>query len=189
MTSELVSRWTEPALSSDWFAPAEPASADEAVTALFAAEYRPLVRVAALLLRDEAAAEDITQDAFVALHAAWWRLRSPERARAYLRQSVVNRCRSALRHRGVIDRYLRRQPPPGVAASAEHAALASAQHDHILAVVATLPLRQREAIVLRYYADVSEAEIAEVMGVGVGSVKSHTARAVAALRAKLGDDR
>jgi RNA polymerase sigma-70 factor (sigma-E family) len=171
----------------DWFVAAGPASADEAVTALYAAEYRPLVRVATLLLHDQGAAEDITQDAFVALHAAWWRLRSPDRARAYLRQSVVNRCRSALRHRGVVDRYLRRQPPPATIASAEHAVLAAAAHDEMLAAVATLPTRQREAVVLRYYADLSEAETAEVMGVSVGAVKSHTSRAMTALRARLGE--
>ena len=74
-------------------------SADEAVTALFGAHYRPLVRLAALLLHDTGAAEEITQDAFVALHGHWHRLRDPDRAVAYLRQCVVNRSRSALRHR------------------------------------------------------------------------------------------
>lgn len=157
-------------------------SADEAVTQLFGAHYRTLVRLAVLLLHDSGAAEEITQDAFVALHGHWSRLRDPQKGLAYLRQTVVNRCRSALRHRTVVDRFLRRQAPPATAPSAEAAALESVAHAEVLAAVRELPQRQREAVVLRYYADLSEVETAEVMGISQGAVKSHTARAMAALR-------
>lgn len=157
-------------------------TADEAVTRLFATHYRPLVRLAALLLRDGGAAEEITQDAFVQLHQRWRRLRDPDNAVAYLRRSVLNRCRSALRHRGVVDRFLHRQAPPATVPSAETGALAARAHDEVLAAVAALPTRQRQALVLRYYADLSEAEIAEAMGLSRGAVKSHTSRGLAALR-------
>lgn len=160
-------------------------TADEAVTRLFTSHYRPLVRLAALLLHDSGAAEEITQDAFVALHERWARLRDPDRAVAYLRHVVINRSRSALRHRGVVDRFLRRQARLPDVPSAEWGALAAETHAEMLAAVATLPRRQREALVLRYYSDLSVAEIADAMGLSQGAVKSHTARALAALRRTL----
>jgi RNA polymerase sigma-70 factor (sigma-E family) len=165
--------------------PADPWSADEAVTRLFAIHYRPLVRFAALLLGGAGDAEELVQDSFVGLHAAWGRLRDPERAAAYLRQSVVNRARSAQRHRGVVDRFLGRQAPPAPAPSAEAYALAAETHAEVMAAVRWLPARQREALVLRYYLDLSEAQIADAMGVSPGAVKSHLARALAALRLSL----
>jgi RNA polymerase sigma-70 factor (sigma-E family) len=159
-----------------------PWTADDAVTHLFASQYRPLVRLATLLLHDDGLAEEITQDAFVGLHRAWPRLRDPDKAVAYLRQSVVNRARSVLRHRGVVDRFLRRQGPQLTEPSAESHAIAAERHAELLARLATLPARQREALVLRFYADLSEAQTAEAMGISPGAVKSHTARGLAALR-------
>ena len=78
--------------------------ADEALIALYTAHYRSLVRMAALLLHDTAAAEDVVQDAFVAMHGSWRRLRDTDKALAYLRQAVVNRARSRLRHLKVVER-------------------------------------------------------------------------------------
>jgi RNA polymerase sigma-70 factor (sigma-E family) len=156
--------------------------ADAAVTHLFAAHYRPLVRLATLLLREPGLAEDIVQDAYVALHAHWRRLREADKGLAYLRQSVVNRSRSALRHRGVVDRFTRTAQRHHDAPSAETGALGVLEHEAVIAALRTLPTRQREALVLRYYADLSEAEVADMMGVSRGAVKSHTARGMAALR-------
>jgi RNA polymerase sigma-70 factor (sigma-E family) len=161
-------------------------TADEAVTQLFTTQYRPMVRLATLLVHDAGLAEELTQDAFVGLHSRWGRLRDPQRAVAYLRQSVVNRARSALRHRGVVDRFLRRQSEPMTVPSAESLALDAPDHSNVLAAVRRLPARQREALVLRYYADLSEAQTAEAMGVSEGAVKSHTFRALATLRTMLG---
>jgi hypothetical protein len=79
--------------------------ADDAVEQLYAAHWRQLVRLSVLLVRDTGTAEEIVQDAFVAMHGRWSRLRDPEKALAYLRQAVVNRSRSALRHRKVVDRH------------------------------------------------------------------------------------
>lgn len=158
-------------------------AADAAVTRLYAAHYRSLVRLGALLLRDTAAAEEVVQDAFVAMHGAWRRLQDPDRALAYLRASVVNGARSALRRQAVAARHAPRPGPD--AASAEHGALVALEHAGVLRAVRALPTRQREVLVLRYYADLSEAEIAELLGVSRGAVKSHASRAMAALRTTL----
>lgn len=161
--------------------------ADQAVTELYGAHYRSLVRLAMLLLRDTEAAEDVVQDAFVAMHRAWRRLRDPEHALPYLRQAVMNRARSALRRRKVEIKYAPNPVPD--APSAEHGALDSLERDAVLAALDRLPVRQREALVLRYYSDLSEAQIAEAMGVSRGAVKSHTSRAMHALRTVLEDGR
>jgi RNA polymerase sigma-70 factor (sigma-E family) len=160
-------------------------TADEAVTRLFAAHYRQLVRLAALLLTDRSMAEELVQDAYVKLHEHWSRLRDPDRALGYLRTSVVNAARSAQRHRGVADRYLARWRPPPDAPSAEAGALGVLEHESVVAALRALPLRQREALVLRYYLDLSESEIADAMGISRGAVKSHAARGIAALRESL----
>ncbi|ROO83644.1 RNA polymerase sigma-70 factor (sigma-E family) [Actinocorallia herbida] len=154
--------------------------ADQAVTALYGAEYRSLVRLAALLVRDVATAEEVVQDAFVAMHGSWRRLRDPGKALAYLRQSVVNRARSVLRHRAVVEKYAPKGLPD--VQSAEHGAIIQLERDAVVRALHGLPPRQREALVLRYYADLSEAEIAAAMGISRGAVKSHTARGMAALR-------
>src|SRR4051812_11176126 len=134
-------------------------TADEAVTRLFAVHYRPLVRLASLLLADSGRAEEIVADAYVALHAGWRRLDDTDKALAYLRATVVNRSRSALRHRRVAERYLvRAAAAPALSApAAEAGALDRLAHETVMAAVGRLPARQREAIVLRYYADLSEA--------------------------------
>ena len=158
-------------------------SADGAVTELYSVHYRPLVRLAVLLVRDTPTAEEVVQDAFMAMHGGWQRLRDAENALAYLRQAVVNRSRSVLRHRTVVDKNLQKAPPD--MPSAEHGALAQLERSAVVDALRKLPERQREAIVLRYYADFSEAEIAAAMRISRGAVKSHTARGMAALRAAL----
>jgi RNA polymerase sigma-70 factor (sigma-E family) len=159
------------------------ADADEALVALYTAHYRSLVRVAALLLHDVPAAEDVVQDAYVAMHASWRKLRDPDKALAYLRQAVVNRARSRLRHLKVVDR--KAPAPMPDAASAEHGALAALERDAVLAALRRLPTRQREVLVLRYYSDLSEAQIADALGISAGAVKSHASRGIAALRENL----
>ncbi len=161
-------------------------SADRAVTELYSLHYRALVRLAALLVRDTGTAEEVVQDAFVAMHDAWQRLRDAENALAYLRQAVVNRSKSVLRHRTVVDRNLQK-PAPDMP-SAEHGALILLERSAVVTALRELPDRQREAIVLRYYGDLNEAEIAATMGISRGAVKSHTARAMLALRLALEQD-
>ncbi|WP_459643868.1 SigE family RNA polymerase sigma factor [Kineococcus sp. NUM-3379] len=158
--------------------------ADDAVTALYTAHWRRLVGLAALLLHDRGSAEEVVQDAFVALHGRWRRLEDPDAALAYLRQIVVNRARDVLRHREVADR--RRPLPDPEPEGPEELAVRSEQHRHVLAALGGLPLRQREVLVLRYSADLSEADIAAALGISRGAVKTHASRGVAALRTALG---
>ncbi len=157
--------------------------ADRAVTELYNTHYRSLVRLAVLLVRDVATAEEVVQDSFVAMHGGWRRLRDSDKALSYLRQSVVNRARSVLRHRVVVDRNAPK-PAPDMP-SAEHGAIAALERSAVVSALRMLPARQREAVVLRYYADLSEAQIASAMGISRGAVKSHTARAMSALRSVL----
>jgi RNA polymerase sigma-70 factor (sigma-E family) len=157
--------------------------ADRAVTALYAEHYRTLVGLAAFLVRDTATAEEVVQDSFVAMHCGWRRLRDSEKALSYLRRSVVNRSRSVLRHRMVVDKNAP-QPPPDMP-SAEQGAITEMDRTAVVDALRTLPLRQREALVLRFYADLPAGQIASIMGITTGAVKSHTARGMSALRSAL----
>jgi RNA polymerase sigma-70 factor (sigma-E family) len=165
-----------PVLGIDW-------DADRAVTELYNTHYRSLVRLAALLIRDVATAEAVVQDSFVAMHSGWRRLCDSDKALFYLRQSVVTRSRSVLRHRVVADRNA--PEPPADMANAEHGAIVLLERSAVVAALRALPPRQLEALVLRYYGDMSEAHIASVMGISRGLVKTHTASAMSALRSIL----
>lgn len=162
---------------------ARPVEADAAIAELYGTHYRPLVRLAALLLHDVSTAEEVVQDSFVALHSGLYRLRDNEKALAYLRAAVVNKARSVLRHRVVVDRNAPK-PPPDMP-SAEHGAMVLIERSSVVTALSSLPARQREVVVLRFYADLSEAQIAAAMGITRGAVKSHTSRAMAALRSVL----
>ena len=157
--------------------------ADRAVTALYSTHYRSLVRLAVLLVRDIATAEDLVQDSFVAMHGGWRRLRDSDEALSYLRQSVVNRSRSVLRHRIVVDRNVPKPAPdmPG----GEQEDISKLERSALISALRTLPARQREVLVLRYFVDLSEAQVAATMGISTGAVKSHAARAMSSLRAGL----
>lgn len=154
--------------------------ADALLVDTYRAHYRDLVRLAAFLTSSHEDAEEVVQDAYVKVYGAWRRVRDPERVEAYLRTTVVNLARSRLRHRKVATAH-RPEPLPD-AASAETGALERVQREAVLQALHQLPRRQREAVALRYYADLSEAQTAEAMGCSVGSVKSHTSRGLSALR-------
>ena len=164
---------------------AERWGADDAVTRLYTAHYAGLVRLSVLLVRDVSTAEEVVQDAFVAMHRSWRRLRDTDKALAYLRRSVVNGSRSRLRHRGVTEKYLARQAAPSTTESAERGALDRLDYAEVVTALRRLPDRQREALVLRYYGDLSEADIAAAMGISRGAVKSHASRGMSALRTSL----
>ena len=157
--------------------------ATRAVTAIYSTHYRSLVRLAVLLVRDVATAEEVVQESFIAMHTSWRRLRDSDKALSYLRQSVVNRSRSVLRHRVVVDRNAPKAAPD--MPSAEQGAISLLERSPVIAALRTLPPRQREALVLKFYADLSEAQIAAAMGISRGAVKSHTARGLATLRIAL----
>ena len=159
------------------------AHADHAVSQLYSNHYRSLVRLAGLLVRDEPTAEQVVQECFIAMHDGWHRLREEDKALSYLKQAVVNRARSVLRHRSVVDRNAPK-PAPDMP-SAEQGAITLLERSAVISALRALPDRQRQALVLRYYADLSEAQIAEMMGISKGAVKSHTARGMSSLRAVL----
>ncbi len=160
-----------------------PRDADEAIAVLYAAHWNGLVRLATLLTRDASVAEEIVQDAFVALHRRWSTLAERHAAHAYLRTSVVNGARSALRHRGVEERH--RQPGAPDPAGPEELAVRASEDAQVIAALHTLSRRQQEVLVLRYYADLSEQDIAHTLGMSRGAVKSHAHRGLAALRQAL----
>ncbi len=166
--------------------------ADTAVEQLYAAHWRSLVRLGVLLVGDVGIAEEVVQDAFISVHRRWHKLRDPDRALAYLRQSVVNGARSTLRHRSVVERHARRVGPEIVARTAESADTAAleqsaeqARRRTVLDALAALPRRQREVLALRYYLELSEGEIAASLGISRGAVKSHASRGSATLRRSL----
>jgi RNA polymerase sigma-70 factor (sigma-E family) len=157
--------------------------ADRAVTKLYRLHYRSLVRLAAFLVGDVATAEELVQDSFVAVYTSWRRLRDRNLALPYLRRSVVNRCRSVLRHRAVVNKI----PPdlaPDMPAAEQEVIIRLDQHALVSALQA-LPIRQREVLVLRYYADLPESQVASALGISRGAVRSHASRAMSSLRAEL----
>ena len=154
------------------------ADATAGVTELYRAHAIGLIRLAIIMLGDRAAAEDVVQDAFLGLYRHWAGLSDPANALTYVRSAVLNRCRNELRQRA---RPGRQELVSGAGESAEAAVLIGEEHQRVLAAIRLLPGRQREALVLRFYLDMSEEEAARVMGISRGTVKSATHRAVAAL--------
>jgi RNA polymerase sigma-70 factor (sigma-E family) len=164
-----------------------PPARDEAIDVLFRAHYTSLLRLAFCLLGERGPAEDAVQDAFVSAYTHWSDLRDPAAAPAYLRSAVINRCRSRLRDK------LRRSDSPAMLlvgnpeTSSEEVAVARTEQSRLAGAVGTLPRRQREVVVCRYYLELSLVETAELLGIGVGSVKRHAHRGVTALSQQLGE--
>jgi RNA polymerase sigma-70 factor (sigma-E family) len=150
------------------------------VTALYAANALGMGKLAYVMIGDREAADDIVQEAFSGLYRRWDHLSDPDKALSYVRSAVLNSCRSALR---------RRRPEisgglaPGDAehASAESVVLSEEERTMVLAALRKLPHRQREVLVLRFYLDMTEAEIAAEMGIGPSTVRSSAHRGLAAL--------
>ncbi len=164
-------------------APAAPLA--DQLPELYDRHYRSLVKLASFSVDDRETAEEVVQDAFVKLVSGSYRI-EPGKEAGYLRSMVLNGARSALRKR----RVRRNHPPdrPGVIDAAEVGGVASAEHDRVVEALRTLPEKQAAVIVLRYYLDLSEAEIAETLDIARGSVKSHAHRGLAKLAGLLGED-
>lgn len=168
-------------VSGPWMRPAE-ADRDLLVSDLFTLHHRRLVGLASLLLDDRRTAEDVVQEAFAALYRRWRHLRDPNAAVAFLNCAVVNGGRDSLRRKRRAGAAVRQLVPRSeLLASAEQSAVEHAEHDRLWAAVTALPMRQRQVLVLRYYLDHNEADIAELLGVSRGSVKKHASRGIAAL--------
>lgn len=159
--------------------PEPTAVGEDLVTALYLAHYGALVRLAALLLDEPAACEDVVQEAYVRVWARPRQFRDPTSVLAYLRKTVLNQARSTLRRRLVASR----RPPasPTSAAAADVDAIRAFASQAAVRAIGELPRRQREVVVLRYYAGLSEAETADTLGISAGSVKGYASRGLAAL--------
>ena len=163
--------------------------ADAAVAALYDEHFGRLVGVARLLLDDRRDAEDVVQEAFIRLRTGWSRVREHDKAEAYLRSTVLNLARSGLRRRAVS----RRRDPEHtarltlVSPAADETAVLNDEHRLVVEALRLLSRRQRECLVLRYYLDLTEAEIARALDVSPGSVKTHVHRGMAALAETLED--
>jgi len=159
-----------------------PVAAD--LRSLFDGHYDSMVRLATVLLGHNAAAEDVVQQAFVALDRRLSGLK-PGAEVAYLRTSVVNGCRSHARAGRARKRQLvlvRDGAPP----APDEEAIRDDQHRVVLAAIDGLPERQRQCVILRYYLGLSDSEIAEAVGVSLGSAKTHLRRGQQALADRLG---
>lgn len=148
------------------------------VTALYQAHALGLVRLAVVMVGDQPTAEDVVQDAFLGLYRQWGGLADTSRALAYVRSSVLNGCRTVLRRNSRYQRIVLTEP---TLESAEARVLAGEEHREVMAAIRRLPDRQREALVLRFYLDLDEGEVAQAMRISRGSVKSATSRALASL--------
>lgn len=158
--------------------------AREAVLELYSEHYASLVRLAHLMAHDPSQAEDIVGDAFLKLYGAWQRIEDGDKALAYLRATVANGARGRARRHLVALRH--RPAAPADAAPAEDGAIVRESQREVVDALRTLPARQRECLVLRHYADLSESEIASTLGISVGSVRTHVKRGYARLERDLG---
>ena len=165
---------------------AAPLDRDAAVTELFLAHHARLVVVAQMIVGDLATAEDVVQDAFASLYRRWPWLREKGAAIGYVHSSVANGARSRLRQRRRVRTTELDDELIDLAPGADDAALRHDAKRELEAGLAELPSRQRQVIVLRYYLDQSEAEIAATLSISKGSVKKHASRALATLSARLG---
>lgn len=156
------------------------------VSELFVAHHRRLIGLAALLVDDRGGAEEVVQEAFLNLHRQWRLLRDPSAAAAYLNRCVVNGSRRRLRQSRRLALLVPRMTGSSeVLVSAEQQVVDREQLGCVRREIGELPRRQREVLVLRYYLDQSEAEIADTLGISRGSVKSHASRGLATLARRL----
>jgi RNA polymerase sigma-70 factor (sigma-E family) len=162
---------------------------DAAVEALFREHFGTMVRLAFCLLGDRSAAEDVAQEAFVALHLHWGNLRDRGALLPYVRSVVFNQCRSRQRWLVRGRRALTDLGAPDSVPSSEDAAVLVDETHRLGRAIRDLPRRQREVIVCRFLLGLSEAETSAELDMSVGSVKQHTHRARAALQAVMGADR
>jgi len=168
----------------------ERAGADEVerYQQLFHGHFVTMTRLAAMLGADDP--EDVAQEAFVRLHRRRRTLRDPHASLGYLRTTVVNLTRSRVRHLAVVRRNQpTRSPATESTESAEHQAVRREDVRELVVALGQLSTRHREALVLRYWLELNEAEMADAMGVSRGTVKSHVSRGLDALATIMGGTR
>jgi RNA polymerase sigma-70 factor (sigma-E family) len=160
--------------------------ADLSVSELFHRHQVELVRLALLMTGDLPAAEDIVQDVFERMHRRWASLRDQSNVLPYARAAVLNGCRSAYRRSAVA-----RSKQPRLIADAHRLTDPASAYDdraELMAALRSLPRRQREVLVLRYYLDLDSAEIATTLRIGTAAVRSTTSRGLAGLASALREE-
>ena len=158
----------------------------DAVLDSYRAHHRDLVRFATFVAPEDGMAEDLVHEAFLKLYTAWRRIEDPSKISAYLRTTVLNLARGRARHLGVIRRN--RPDPRPETASAEWNAMRTDSREMVVCALRRISDRQRACLVLRHYEDRSESEIAEILGISVGSVRTHVHRGMASLSRILGEE-
>jgi RNA polymerase sigma-70 factor (sigma-E family) len=151
---------------------------------LYALHVARAVRLAYLMTGEREASEDIAQDAFIRVFGRWRHLRRRESFEAYLRKAVINGARSHLRRRGVEKRFVAREAGLRPDETGEPSGLLDGR---LREVLLSLPPRQRAVVVLRYYEDLSEDQVATLLGCSRGNVKSLASKGMARLREVLSD--
>jgi len=155
-----------------------------ALVELYRDHAKELVEMVWVFVGDKATAEDVVQEAFLRLHRAWPRLDHTRSLAGYLRTTAFNLARSGFRHRMVALRHRPSAPPD--ATSAEVGAILREDQQEVADAIRRLPRRQRECVVLRYWADQSDREIGVSLGLSPNSVKTHIRRGLASLEQRLG---
>jgi RNA polymerase sigma-70 factor (sigma-E family) len=150
-----------------------------------AARSAALLRVSFLLCGDAALAEDLLQTTLTKTYLAWRRLGGMESVEAYARRVLVNTATSWWRRRWRGERPTAELPERPARDETDR----YGDRDAIWRLLQTLPTRQRAVLVLRYYEDLTESDTAALLGLSVGTVKSHTSRALATLRERLADEK
>lgn len=158
----------------------------DAVSALYRDHALSLIRLAHIMLGSQAAAEDVVQDAFCGLYQRWEHVVRKDKALGYLRSSVFNGCRTALRLAGRAGAIDARAP---AALSAEVEVLSGEQRRELITALRGLPHRQREVLVLRYYLDIDDAQISRDLRMNLSTIRSSRRRGLAALKRALKETR
>jgi RNA polymerase sigma-70 factor (sigma-E family) len=154
---------------------------DAVFSDLFSSEYERLVRLAYGMLGEMPTAEEVVMEAFTSVFAKWSNIRKPERIDVYLRRSVINQSRSTIRRLYAERKANSKHAVTGEATSLE-------PQSELLDVVLRLPWRQRSCVLLRYYEDLTEREIGEILDCSIGTVKTHLSRARRSLEVTLRED-
>ena len=156
---------------------------DEGLIELYRTYAADLLEMLWVFVGDKATAEDLVQEAFIRVHRAWPRIEQGSAARAYLRTSAFNLARSGFRRKVVALRHRPAQTPP--ASSPEVDVVLSEDQREVAAALRGLPARQRQCVVLRYWSDLGDREVADELGISVNSVKTHLRRAMVGMEKQL----
>lgn len=159
-----------------------------ALVELFEAEGRALLRLARIFTDDANAAEDLVQEGFIRLYRSMGRIEDTSKSAAYLRSIVLNLCRDHNR-RGLMSlRHLQTAADEAPVDRPDDLVVQTERQAEVIDALLGLSVRQRECLVLRYYSDMTESEIAATLGISPNSVKTHCRRGMESLRVSLGED-